>query len=354
MRPAFHPRLVNDPFGDPGLFVPFHFERRALMFDLGDLGGLTSRELLSISHAFVSHAHMDHFIGFDTLLRTVLGRDQTLYLYGPSGFFERIEGRLAGYTWNLVEEFANDVHLVVTEVREETLVTRTYISRKRFRTEGLDRVKAFQGPVLEEPRFCVEAAVLDHRIPCLAFALKERFHVNIDKAALAGLGLPVGAWLDEFKAALYEERDPSEEFEVTWIEDGGIQGARRFTLGKLAEDIARVSPGKHVAYVTDAIASPVNCGRIRRLAWKADHLFIEAAFLKEEEKLARDKHHLTAAQAGTLAREAGVRALTLFHFSPRYRGREVEFEAEAMAAYRASSGDDSRSISEEMIRIKAR
>ena len=102
MRPSFTPRLINNPFSDPGMFVPFLFEKRALMFDLGDLHALSPKDLLKVTHVFVTHSHMDHFIGFDILLRPFLGREKRLHLYGPPGFLNNVEGRLAGYTWNLV------------------------------------------------------------------------------------------------------------------------------------------------------------------------------------------------------------------------------------------------------------
>jgi len=353
MRPAFHPRLINDVFADPGVFIPFHFERRALLFDLGDLTPLSSREILSVTHAFVSHAHLDHFIGFDTVLRLLLGRERTFHLYGPPGFFERVEGKLAGYTWNLVEAYENELRLAVTEVRPEELVTRTYASRKRFRPEGPDRRRGFHGVLLEEPRFRVNAVHLDHRIPCLGFALAERFHVNIDKAALGDLGLPVGPWIDRFKAALYEGGDPESAFEATWSEGGGASRARRFELGTLTRRIARITPGKRIAYVTDTAATPESIERIEALARNADHLFIEAAFLSGEAGLAAEKCHLTAEQAGSLAGRSGARAFTLFHFSPRYRGREAEFQGEASRAYRRELRRHG-SISDEMTSSMAR
>ncbi len=116
MTPIFHPQLVNGPFGDPILYIDIKFAGRALLFDLGDIQALPARKLLRLTHIFVSHTHMDHFIGFDHLLRLFVGRQKTLALFGPAGFIAQVENRLAGYTWNLVEGYDTDLTLDVTEV----------------------------------------------------------------------------------------------------------------------------------------------------------------------------------------------------------------------------------------------
>lgn len=69
MRPIFRPELLNDPFDDCGLYVDFKCEKRALLFDLGDLTALSPKKILRILDVFVSHTRMDHFFGFDRLLR---------------------------------------------------------------------------------------------------------------------------------------------------------------------------------------------------------------------------------------------------------------------------------------------
>jgi ribonuclease Z len=62
-------------------------------------------------------------------------------------------------------------------------------------------------------------------------------------------------------------------------------------------------------------------------------MFIEAMFLHEDADKAAEKHHLTARQAGALARRAGAKRISLFHFSPKYKGAGDLLVEEAMAAF---------------------
>ncbi len=94
MNPVFHPQLVNGPLGDPALYIDMKFAQRAILFDLGEIRSLTPRKILKISHVFISHTHMDHFIGFDHLLRICLGRPKVVNLYGPPNFLDQVKNKI--------------------------------------------------------------------------------------------------------------------------------------------------------------------------------------------------------------------------------------------------------------------
>ena len=68
----------------------------------------------------------------------------------------------------------------------------------------------------------------------------------------------------------------------------------------------------------------------------ADQLFIEAAFLEKNGAIALDKYHLTAHQASTLAHKANVKALTIFHHSPRYSDHRHLLMQEAQRAFKTA------------------
>jgi ribonuclease Z len=329
----FNARLVNDPFGDPALYLDLRYRREALLFDLGDIQSLPPRMLLKVNHIFVTHTHMDHFIGFDHLLRICLGREKHLALYGPPGFIGNVQGKLAAYTWNLVENYTNDFRLVVTELRPGRRETVIFHCREAFRPERERQVASVGETILERDAYEVKSLFLDHKVPCLAFCLEEKRRVNVKKNVLAEMGLPGGAWINALKDAIHRDEPGNTLFRVWWKgEDRGI-AEKIYPLGELREKLTKITPGQKIVYISDVINSPGNVERIVEFARGADVLFIEACFLEEDRERAAEKYHLTAAQAGRLARLAAVKRFTLFHYSPKYRGMEERFEEEAMRAF---------------------
>lgn len=331
MRSSFQPRLVNNPFDDPGLFIPFLYENRAILFDLGTIHALSARDILKTTHVFVTHTHMDHFIGFDRLLRLCLGREKTLHLFGPDGFLKNVEGKLAGYRWNLVAHYRNRFILNVTEVRKDCLITNQYQCGNKFLDENKSQKTDFNGILAKEPAFSVSAVILDHCIPCLGLSIAERFHVNIKKDAVLSLGLDIGPWLREFKQALFNKADPESHFDVKFGRNREIR--KRYRLEDLTRRIAIISPGQKVTYVTDVRYDDSEFRKIRQFAKDSDQFFIEAAFLEKDARIARKKYHLTARQAGTIAGHARAKQVTPFHFSPRYTGQAHLLQEETLTAY---------------------
>lgn len=332
MRPIFRPELVNDPFGDPGLYVDFKFEKRALLFDLGDLTALPSKKLLRISDVFVSHTHMDHFFGFDRLLRICLGRHTGIRLYGPPGFAAQVGHKLAAYTWNLVENYPGDFVVDVWEVDAGWRARGTRLRcHNCFRCEPLEARCLQDGVLLDEPAFRVRAAFLDHGTACLGFAIEEKAHINVWKNRLAELGLAVGPWLKELKDAVMRGAPDDTPVRAWWRDDVG-EHERILPLGSLKAEVLRLVPGEKICYVTDVAFHPDNAQRIAALAADAAQFFIECVFLDEDADHAARKRHLTARQAGSIARAARAKLVIPFHFSPRYAGRDAELRAEIEAA----------------------
>jgi len=336
MRPSYYPRLINNPFDDPGVIIAFSFKNRAVLFDMGDIGFLSARDILKISHVFISHTHMDHFVGFDRLLRLFLGRDKEIHIYGPPGFIKNIEGKLAAYSWNLVTNYQDTFSLNIVEVHPDTLISRKYSCCNGFKPGQSIVYNPLDNIILHEPEFMVSAVILDHGIPCLGFSLEERFHINIQNNRVNELNLEPGPWLNRFKQAMFSSHDLNSEFEINQGEDNKT---RKFTLGKLAEQIALITPGQKITYITDAAYTQSNIKKIISLAKNSDFLFIEAAFLDKDKDIAFNKLHLTARQAGTLAGQSGAKKFTVFHFSPRYTGMEEQLYAEAFEAYEAAKGE---------------
>jgi ribonuclease Z len=331
MRPLLHPSLVNGRFGDPVLYIETLFEKRAILFDLGDISALSARKIQRLEHVFVSHAHIDHFIGFDHLLRVLVGREKTINLYGPKGFIDRVHHKLHAYHWNLVGRFLCDLVVVVTEIGSspDTKVAR-FCLKNAFAEEAIDGGRIIGGIVHREPTFRVSTTVLDHRTACLAFAIEESAHVNVWKNRLADLGLPVGPWLRELKRAVIDNKPDDHSIRIG--SRAAASETREMPLGAL-RGVVTVTAGQKIAYVTDAADTAANREAIIRLAHNADFLFIEAAFAEEDAALAAERAHLTTAAAGRIAREAGVRRVEPFHFSPRYAGEEDRMTNEVDVAF---------------------
>ena len=406
MKPIFHPYLVNKSHGDPVLYIDFLFDRRAILFDLGDISTVSPKKLLRITDIFISHTHMDHFFGFDLLLRILLGRDKHIRIFGPPGILENVSGKLRGYTWNLVENYENNLTFEVTEVHDEYLLKNTFSCKEGFRPSSPhpERVPAGEC-LLDTLTFQVKSACLDHFTPCLAFCLQEKSHLNVNKVKLQEMGFPVGPWLKELKEAIRAEKPddtlltvPLDEKDAGRVGRSGVSTGKSKGMGTGSGDIntgkskdmstsmsggvstgkgrgvstsmsegvstgksgdmstgisgdtsrdrkeplsrlksiVDVSRGQKIVYVVDSAYTDSNREKALALAQGGDYFFCEAAFLEEDRDRAAQRSHLTAHQAGLLARDAKVKKLITFHFSPRYHGSYHLLVEEAMRTFRGT------------------
>jgi ribonuclease Z len=250
-----------------------------LLFDCGEG---TQRQLLQSSvglvdlrEIFLTHFHLDHWLGLPGMLKTFALRDRELPLtvYGPPGLKE------------LFREL------------------RPVIGRVPYRLE-LVEVRAGEG--LERDGYRLLVFPVEHGVAAaVGYALVEEARPGrFDVGVADQLGVPAGP-----------ERGALQRGETVRLADGRVVTPDA-VLGPARQ-------GRTIVYTGDTAPTEV----VRALAENADVLVHEATFTAEESVRASETLHSTALQAAELARNAGVRLLVLTHISPRYFGPEIAREA---------------------------
>jgi ribonuclease Z len=247
---------------------------------LVDCGEGTQRQLLrsvglpDLDEIFITHLHTDHWLGLPGMLKTfdLRDRDKPLYLHGPRGLSQLIEGvmRFAGST-------AYDLYVVELE----------------------------DGEILERDGYEIEAVAVSHRGPALGYVFKEHDRPGIfdpDRARAAGL--------------------------TEGPDFGRVQ--RGQTVNGVSPDqvMGPPRPGRKLAISGDTRPSD----GLREAARHGDLLIHEATFAIEEAERAYQTGHSTAAQAAGIARDAEVKLLALNHFSIRYPASVLRDEAREIFA----------------------
>ncbi|MCG6552252.1 MAG: hypothetical protein L7F77_07990 [Candidatus Magnetominusculus sp. LBB02] len=304
MKSTFFSKLVNNPFQDPVLYVRFRRDKDSAMFDCGDIRSLSMREIQKLSDIFITHMHVDHFIGFDNILRCLLNRAAPLHIYGPKGIIEAVGHKLMGYTWNLIKEYP--LRIEVSEIRRDNILRAGF-----YATEGFSKIDApatpFNKIIMVKSGLTVEAEVFDHGIEVLGFSLYEETQININKAMLLERGLSPGPWLNELKKAV---RSAIKEAQFTIAN-------KIYQLDEL-RSLTMITKGQKITYITDISPTEENIQKAVALAMNADTLYIEAFFLAQDIERAQRRNHLCTTHTGKIAQSANVRDVTITHISPKY------------------------------------
>ena len=243
-----------------------------LLFDCGEG---TQRQLLrsvglpDVDAIFITHFHLDHWMGLPGMVKTLdlRGREKPLWIYGPPGLKALWEG------------------------------LRPVIGRTTYPLTAVDLDRhedvAFDG-------YAVTAFPVSHRVPAYGYALVEE--------------------------------DRPGRFDVETAQRLGVQPGPDFGRLQRGETVNGVTPDQVIGpdrtgrrIVLSGDTAP--CQAVEAFAHGADVLVHEATFLDADRLRARETGHSTARQAAEVARDAGVRMLALTHLSTRYFPRDVRGEA---------------------------
>lgn len=279
-----------------------------LLCDCGEVGlaGLPHTDLQALDHLLLSHLHIDHISGFDTLFRRTFNRaEPPNQVWGPPATAQIIQHRLQGFMWNLQHE------LVGTWLVHD--IGPTQIDAWRFAAaEGFALAHPYAawshhaGRIMTTDDFTVTAVTLDHLTPSIGYIIREPPRRNIDPARLGATGLPPGPWLQQVKA-------PPTDVAPTLTLAGQV-----YDLADLRARLLVETPGDSLAYLTDFRLDAATLSRLVPALRGCTTLVCESQYRHADLPLAERAYHLTNRQAAELARAAEVGQLVLMHISERY------------------------------------
>jgi len=261
-----------------GIFVDFKGE--GMLFDCGEgtqrqmnIAGINRNRARKI---FITHWHGDHVAGLIGLLQTISNNEtsQKVIVFGPRETRERMA--------HLLRSVSFENNRLDLEIRE------------------LDPVGVEKASDTED--YYVEAAYLDHKIPCLGYALIEKDKRKINMAKAKKIGLREGPLIGKLQAG------HSVSFKGQTIHP---------------DDVSHTEKGKKLAIILDTLP----CKNAYDLAREADILIAESAYTSDKEDKALEYRHMTTKQAALIATTANVKKLIITHFSQRYKtANELEDE----------------------------
>ena len=246
------------------------------LFDGGEGTQVSLRRLnlkwKKINAIFVSHTHADHVTGLPgiLMLSAQVERTEPLYIYGPPKIAEYIE------TSRKVLDMYINYPIIVKEITAPCIVH-----------HGED--------------YYIRCFPLDHTKTCVGYTLEELDRpgeFNPEKALQ--LGVPVGPLWGQL-----QKGNNVQNSEGKTVKPEDVMGAKR--------------SGRKFSFVTDTLYK----NTIAKEVQGSDLFICEGMFEDELIDQAREKKHMTASQAATIARDANVKRMCMIHYSPRYTDKEL-------------------------------
>ena len=312
--------FVNDYQNDPCLYVLNNQTGRAFVFDLGEITTLSSKMLLKVDTVFITHAHMDHLIGFDDLLRINIPCFKLRTLIGPEGISERIYHRIMSYSWNLLEK--DQLQFLVKEIRSTGIKSFLISNTNGFIPQPVEDRKETSIDdtcvLTMDNKDKVYSLILDHGIESIGYLYQTASGFKVDSSKVDEIGAVCSKWVSELISKV-EQAQFNDWIQVE-LKDGG---SSRFRVDELYHKILEVVPSRSFGYITDFYFSESNIKKLISKFYGIDMLFCESTFMDEDYKKAHLKKHLTTYQAALIGAYLRVEDMRIFHFSKSYPNSEM-------------------------------